>query len=285
MPSTTAATRPVVPDHLDVAFGLRAVQRRDQPLRLIDQMRLDVDQPVALDPGIEIPLRPAERLAVHQLVDVMAGGLLDRRLGPPGLEGAEQLRLPHERAAQARQHHMPAGHDVHRQRPAGRGRGGEMAQRRRPGEPGLVGQDVETGLPQTADGGEFAIVASGQDHDLAAALLDQAVKRIRTEMAFQAPRRRRVGPGVEAFHQIDEGLALGSLGRMEMDLVCDPGIGRAKRERGVKVARIEKEQPVHAGRVVEIGPLSLGISRPAGYAGRDSPLLAGRPCSRREGAT
>ena len=213
-----------------------------QPLRLIHEVRRNVDGARALDTHVEKPPRAPERCAVDQLLQVVDALELDGR--PVGGERAEDAVGVDEPFHEPGRNVMAPGHHLHHQRPSAE-TGAKIGKVARVDEPGLVGEHVKARLVQPPDGACLAAVPAGEHDDVAAPLADQARERIAVADRHRSPARGSLGPAIEPFDQREEIPAFRAVRRVDEDLVGDARIRDAQRERGVKVPGVEKEQRVH----------------------------------------
>ena len=118
-------------------------------------------------------------------------------------------------------------------------------------EPGLVGQHVERGVVQPSREGHLAIVAAGQDHDVAGPIVQERRERIVARPDDRLPRRWPLGPTIERLDQRQElgklSAAAGPVGGrcVHHDLVAHERMALAQRERGVEMPGVQKYERVH----------------------------------------
>src|SRR2546425_1681341 len=75
--------------------------RRQQALDLIDHVRGDIRDPIALDADVEVPFRSTKRRAIDRLLQVVDARDLDGGLArPAAVEAPENLALAHKLSSQ-----------------------------------------------------------------------------------------------------------------------------------------------------------------------------------------
>ena len=156
-------------DELEASVDGHAV-RRGESLGLVHEMRGDVGQAVTLDADVEVPRRPAQRRAVHHLLQMVHAGEADGGAVGAGHELAEDGPLAHQAVGDARRDWR----GVRSSSPSPARRHSARGARRQPrgaGEPGLVGEHVESGVVKPARQGHLAVVLPGEDHDVAGPVL------------------------------------------------------------------------------------------------------------------
>ena len=118
----------------------------------------------------------------------------------PQFQVAEHLGVLDQFALQLRGHFVALGHDVqgHQAFRIGQIEGGlQLWQVGRFDHPGLVGQDVQSGVEACEDGIDFRTVAAGEDDYVAGPFRDEASKGVSAGMDFHLPGGWPLRAGVE----------------------------------------------------------------------------------------
>ena len=111
-----------------------------EPLRLVHDMRRNVDRTASLQTHVEVPPRTSEGRAIDELLQVVHALLLDGR--PVIAESAEERGNTDEPLDQSGRHVVTPGHDLRSQRPAVEARP-HVREVGRLHEPRLVGEHME----------------------------------------------------------------------------------------------------------------------------------------------
>jgi hypothetical protein len=107
---------------------------------------------------------------------------------------------------------------------------------------------VEPRVVQASHGSRLAPVPAREHHHVTAALAKEALERIVRLHHGGPPAGRLLGASVEPVHEGQEIPELPAVARVNNDLVGRTRLADAKSQRGVEVAGLEEEQPVHGGR-------------------------------------
>jgi hypothetical protein len=237
---------------------IRGLLGMHELLGVVHEMRRDVLEAIALRADVEVPRRAPERGAVHSLLEVVNALERDGEI-VVARERPEHVGRCHQHPLDGRRDLVAARHHLHGEGRAGQGLA-QILQGRGSRHPGLVGEYRQPGVVEATDPAHLAVVAPGQDDEIARALGEESIEGVLPHADEGPPSRGPFRAGVEARQEIQELADLRLLGGVDDDLVAHQRVPLPQRERGVKMGRGEEHQGVHwppwYGTVYDPGPMS-----------------------------
>ena len=233
-------------DHLDVV-RLEGLAGEGLPLDEVDEMGRHVNDGLALLVGVVVPARTLQRLAVHELAEVVHGDLRDRGIVRCALLLlAIEILRGDEGALEDRGDLVALGHDV------GEVESLLVRQLRRLADlcvgigrddHRFVGEHVEAGLDGLEVVVALLVVFAGQHHDGprlvgGKGLLQIVVSRVDDLV----PGGGILLAGIERGDKLLVGLDIRPLWREHADLLRHALVGTVQDQRGMEMARIELDE-------------------------------------------
>lgn len=238
-------------EDLDVLMVIEGGIGEGGPLDEVDDVGADVGEGFSILGGVEEPDGAAEGESADDFHDVMNAFRVDGgRGGGTFLEGSEDGGRVEEGTLEQGGDFVAFRHDVVADEAFG---GGEVESLFEFGEigegddPGLVGEDMQSGLERGEDAIDLAAVAAGEDDSIAGMIMEHGCHGVRAGVDIEVP----VGGVVLAV--IEEGDAVEVVEQfraeagIDGDARIEGGVHFALNEGGMEVARIDDDEPESGG--------------------------------------